>query len=335
MNEHESLSRVEHRNGGVRPFFVFSLPRSGSTLLQRMLTAHPDIASASEPWVLIPPMYTLRENGAYTEYEHHIMVRSIRDFSKELPGGIEDYVGAVRNFALDLYGRLALNGERYFLDKTPPYHLIADEVLDLFPDAPLIFLWRNPLSVVTSLVQTYGKGTWAVHRYAVHLFQGLDNLVRVGKTVADRSCMIRYEDMLQDPEAQLRRVFGYLDLPYRPEVLERFREVRPTRGDTAGMRRYGELSREPLEKWKVALATPIRKAWSRRYLRWVGRERLEFMGYDLDELLEEVDRMKARPTRLVTDSMHIAFGVGLCAFNSRLLKRTYRAWPPPPGRNLA
>ncbi|MBA3701438.1 MAG: sulfotransferase [Rubrobacteraceae bacterium] len=42
------------------PLFLLSLPRSGSTLAQRFLAAHDAIATASEPWILLPYFYTLR-----------------------------------------------------------------------------------------------------------------------------------------------------------------------------------------------------------------------------------------------------------------------------------
>lgn len=42
------------------PLFLLSLPRSGSTLAQRFLAAHDAIARASEPWILLPYLYTLR-----------------------------------------------------------------------------------------------------------------------------------------------------------------------------------------------------------------------------------------------------------------------------------
>ena len=44
----------------IRPIFIFSAPRSGSTLLQRVLAAHTQVATASEPWILLPllsPLY--------------------------------------------------------------------------------------------------------------------------------------------------------------------------------------------------------------------------------------------------------------------------------------
>src|SRR5688500_15750036 len=62
------------------PLFLLSLPRSGSTLAQRILAAHEAIATASEPWILLPYLYTLRERGAYAEYNHRVLVRAVEDF---------------------------------------------------------------------------------------------------------------------------------------------------------------------------------------------------------------------------------------------------------------
>ena len=50
------------------PIFVFSLPRSGSTLLQRVLMSHNDISSVAEPWILLPQIYSLKKEGTLSEY---------------------------------------------------------------------------------------------------------------------------------------------------------------------------------------------------------------------------------------------------------------------------
>src|SRR3712207_7451790 len=75
----------------LTPLFLFSLPRSGSTLAQRILAAHEPIATASEPWILLPYLYTLREHGVYAEYNHRILVQAVEDFCAVLPGGRDDY----------------------------------------------------------------------------------------------------------------------------------------------------------------------------------------------------------------------------------------------------
>jgi hypothetical protein len=80
--------------------------------------------------------------------------RALQDFFQELPAGEEDYLREVRSLALRLYEDAAGPDARYFLDKSPPYHLVVEDLARLFPEAKLIFLWRNPLAVVASIVET-------------------------------------------------------------------------------------------------------------------------------------------------------------------------------------
>ena len=49
------------------PLFLFSLPRAGSTLTQRLLAAHPAICSAAEPWILLPLFHAL-DKASFAEY---------------------------------------------------------------------------------------------------------------------------------------------------------------------------------------------------------------------------------------------------------------------------
>ena len=63
----------------VRPVFLLSLPRSGSTLVQRLLASHPEVATAAEPWVMLPHLYARRERGIAAEYTQPIAARAITE----------------------------------------------------------------------------------------------------------------------------------------------------------------------------------------------------------------------------------------------------------------
>jgi Sulfotransferase family len=274
----------------VQPLFVFSITRSGSTLVQRVLASYDEIATVSEPWVLFPHLYAQRKRGIWAEYTHYLMVDAIEDFTRQLPGGREEYRDEVRRHILRLYDRAAGRpGVRYFLDKTPPYFLIVDEVIDLFPEGRFVFLWRNPLSVAASLIEWDGE-RWDPARYAENLFVGPARLVAAYSRNRERSCAVRYEDLLSGGAVHWRRIAEYLGLEFRPESLSSFGSVRLAgrMGDPTGVERYGRLSTEPITKWRGRLNTPVRKVWFARLLRWIGSERLAVMGYDLDELLEEL-----------------------------------------------
>jgi hypothetical protein len=281
----------------ITPIFVLSLPRSGSTLVQRVLAAHDGVATAPEPWVALPQVYASRDQGAYAEYGHALATRAIRDFAERLDGGEERYRAEVRGFLERLYEAASAPGDRWFVDKTPRYHFIAEELFELFPDGKFVFIWRHPLAVVASTVRTWGHERWMVDRWRVDLYDGLDRLVRARLAHDDRSSAARYEDLLSEPEKSWPSLFDGIGLPFDTGALERFGEVdlEARMGDPTGRRTWTELRTEPLDRWTSAITSPVRKRWCRDYLRWIGAERLRVMGYDLDELLGQLD---AVPTSL-------------------------------------
>jgi hypothetical protein len=272
-------------------------------LAQRILAAHGPIATASEPWVLLPYLYTLRERGIYAEYNHRALARAVEDFCGTLPGGRDDYVAEIREFALRLYSKGSPDGAQYFLDKTPRYHLISDEILAAFPEGKFLFLWRNPLAVVASVMETWAGGKWNLYRFKVDLFDGIENLTRTYERHKGKVHAMRYEALVTKPEETWDEVFRYLDLPFDRSALELFGSVKlgGRKGDSSGTKKYAKVSSESLEGWRRTLNNPVRKAWCRRYLRWIGRDRLAVMGYDLGTLIAELDSLPVSYRRVGSD----------------------------------
>ena len=308
---------MEHERGGtpsgaddIRPVFIFSMPRSGSTLTQRVLAAHPQVSTASEPWILLPLIYATRQAGGYTEYGHRLAAAALEDYVSGVPGGRDTYRREIRRFAQRLYRLRSGPAARLFVDKTPRYHLIVDEIFEIFPDAKFVFLWRNLLAVLASMMETWAGGRWNLYEYEVDLYHGLDNLVKACSRYGSRAYSVRFEDLVTDPLQSWPGLFGYLGLPFDDGVLDGFRsvELAGRMGDPTGRFTYRSLSTEPLEKWKHTLGNPIRRAWCRRYLRWVGADRLATMGYDLAELLEALDGMPLTGRFLWSDVANVTWG---------------------------
>lgn len=274
----------------IQPIFLFSVSRSGSTLVQRIIGAHQGVATASEPWLLLPHAYTLRQRGVDAEYVHPLLVTAIEDFCDGLPGGRDDYLDELRGFVLRLYEKAAGNGASHFLDKTPPYCLVAEEIMRLFPEGKFVFLWRNPLSVVASMIETWGP--WYPTFMGSDLFIGLPRLVATYESSPpDRVHAARFEDLASGDEDRWEKLMDYLEIEFEPGALASFAKVElgGRMGDPTGRKQYSALSAEPQQKWKGTLANPLRRAWCRRYLRFLGAKRLATMGYDLDRLVGELD----------------------------------------------
>lgn len=311
----------------IQPIFIFSLPRSGSTLLQRILATHPSIATTSEPWLLLPFLSTLDDKNVYASYGHRATVQAINDFSTSLNGGVDAYLAKLRTFATDLYDNAAhvKPGACFFLDKTPRYHLYADKIIRLFEGAKFIFLWRNPLAVIASIIDTFGRGHWQLYDYKVDLFSGLDSLTKTCEANRHLVHSLRFEDLIAKPVDEYTRLSEYLGSTLNPDTLTRFHttSLAGHMGDAVGSQRYQRLSAEPLDKWKMTLSNPLRKSWARRYLGWIGRERLSTMGYDFTELNENLDTTPLSSRFILSDSIRLVYGALNCAFELRIMKHKF------------
>jgi hypothetical protein len=318
----------------VRPAFILSLPRTGSTLLQRILGSHDEIGTSSEPWFLLPHLYALRELGVHAEYEHETMARGTRGFAREyLPDGEESYLQGVHDLALRLYGEAA-PGKTYFLDKTPRYHHVAADLLRIFPEGRFVFLWRHPIAVAASMMETFGDGRWNLDAYAADLFGGLAHLVDAYRDNEESVIAVRYEDLVAEPEREIRRVLRYLGVSDQDTGLDRFQKLELKNRDfwdPTGPGRYDSVSTDPLGRWMHTMGNPLRRAWARRYVRWIGRERLSLMGYVLDGILDELDAIPFGVRRLGPDVLAAGAGYGKRRVRARILRTPFPLWRPRPG----
>ena len=309
------------------PIFIFSLPRSGSTLLQRILASHSDITTVAEPWVLLPFLYALKEKGAFAEYSHFEAATALHDFFTELPNGNKDYFEAVRLAASYMYEQAMVEKKTtYFLDKTPRYSLVAQDVIQTFPNGKFIFLWRNPLAIVASIIETWGAGKWNLFYYNIDLYASIEHMLVAYQENKNKSLSINYELFLSNPHKELTRIGEYLNLDFDGAELDAFVEVNflGRMGDQTGTKEFAGLSNKPIEKWKESLANPWRKWWCRRYIKWLGDERLEIMGYNSETLIQEVNALPFSLKYFVSDIIRSFFGMIYCWLSPTILKQKWK-----------
>lgn len=279
----------------VKPIFLFSLPRSGSTLLQRILMSHSEIASKAEPWILLPLVYTIREEGTLTEYSHVNCYAALEDYLRSLPEKETDYYDSVRKLALTLYEKQCIRGEKYFLDKTPRYYLIIEEISQIFPNAKFIFLFRNPIQVFSSVVSTWGENRLQkLYSSYLDLLFGHVFLAQGFHKIKNRSYILKYEQLVSKPEFYLRKILSYLELDYDEFMLKNFKEqnIDGRMGDPTGTKEYSDITKRSLEKWKSVINNPIRKWYLKRYIKQIDSDILATQGYDKIAILREIENLK-------------------------------------------
>ena len=313
----------------ITPLFLVSLPRSGSTLLQRMLATHAEISTSPEPTFLLPLLHLDRETDVVATYDQKYTAWAIQDFTTSLPRGRDDYREAIADFARDLYGRAAPDGAVYHLDKTPKYHLIVDDLLELFDDAKVILLWRNPLACVASMISTWGRngGRWNLNHFRLDLYEGILNMLDVADRFPDRVIEVHYEHLVDHPAAAATTILEGLGIEADPTAFERFADVSlvgRVQDPNAAKPEFRQVRSDRVDEWRRQLANPVRRAWCRRYLDWLGEERLARMGYSKSELEADLDGAPSSTEHLATDLLDLPLDVVSRLFETRLLVKKLR-----------
>ena len=320
----------------LTPLFIFSMPRSGSTLLQRLLSTHAEVATVSEPWLLLPLLGTFSPERMFADYAHHQARQALDDLCRAAGGGREVYRQEVRRMVLSLYRRASVGEPRYFLDKTPRYHLIIDEILETFPDAKVVFLFRHPLAVAASLSNSFLEGSWDLSLYNIDLYHGAVNLVDGVKDHGEGAFVLRYEDLVVNPRSVIEPLFDYLELEPPPDAESRFSEVAlaGTYGDKVGTSAFERISAAPLDRWKRSIFNPLRRRWCKRYLEWLGKERLRCMGYEHDEIAQELAALEVTSRGLPGDVASRCVGKVKNIIEPRIARKKLRLWRADHRRGL-
>ncbi len=301
---------ITHTPLNVTPIFIFSLPRSGSTLLQRLIATHPVVATTSEPWLLLPLFLAYKDGYVFTSYQQRYLIKAFKDFLDNFSDKSETYHLAVRRFAHTFYDKACGHGQTHFLDKTPRYHLIAEDILNAFPNAKAILLWRNPLAIASSLLDTSPRRYWNLHKYRLDLYHGLSNLLNLQHNYGLRVFTLRYEDLVEHTNTYMSAIFKHIGITPVTDSIKRYKEIKLTgrMGDKKGDKIFSTVSTSSRDRWIRDLSTFSRREWARHYLRWLGRDRLSEMGYDLDTILTKLNTHPLGWQHIISDILLMCFG---------------------------
>ncbi len=288
------------------PIFLFSLPRSGSTLLQRVLMSHPEITSVAEPWLMLPLSYANRSTGVLTEYGQSICSSAVDDFIGNLPNKEDDYYSLLGEFMGGLYEKQCRKNEVYFLDKTPRYYFIIPEILKSFPNAKFIFLFRNPIHVMSSMINTWCDGNLRkLYAYERDLNIGPKLLSDGLELLGDKAFSIQYENFVLSPEFHTKKICEYLDLNFEKSMLALFstQNTKGRMGDPTGVHEYKSVSTASLDKWKDTFSTPYRKKYISNYINGLDGNSLLAQGYNKKDIVEEIMSIKVTKSRFLIDRL--------------------------------
>ncbi len=290
--------------------FLISMPRSGSTLLQRILATHTDIATTSESWLLLPQLYALKEGSAFSEYSHITSSRAINDFCECMPDKADGYLKTIKSALVNCYRSVADDETKFFLEKTPRNNLVLNEIVAMFPESKYILLWRNPAAIVASMINSFSNGKWNIYRHEIDLFKGLENMLDADTLNIKYRHDIKYEDLVTAPSKimdELCHFLGLSSVPLNFSILNNY-PLQGRMGDKSGVHEYQHISASSLDKWKLSFSNPLRKRWLIKYLEYIGSEDLSRMGYDKDELMRSISSIEFGSQHLLSDMLRMTYG---------------------------
>ncbi len=289
-----------------RPLFICGHPKSGTSLLMALLDAHPQLVAYPEESAFFrrylplaqgqprPQQLTLADRHLTHIFEWNqdsppahqadypdrdyafISAEEVRREMRRLLQERWQHTGDVLSAAVLAYG--AVSGfltpqARYWVEKTPFNERFAAQIFTWWPQARCLHMLRDPRDNYLSYRRKHPE--WSVQVFARNwrrsAFQGWYNQRRFGR---NRYLVLRYEELVQQPEETLRQVVGFLGLDWQDSLLQPSRAGRPWKGNSMFGQQFQGISAAPSGRWRTVLAPQETALLQRLVGRW-----LTYYGY--------------------------------------------------------
>jgi hypothetical protein len=201
------------------PIFILSPARSGSTLLRYLLDTHPNIAAPPETFIAPALANLLSTHTTLTGYH--------------TPGCDPEIREILASTAKKLFGQYASRqGKSRWCDKSLTSIDFAELLVDIFPDARFITLYRECTDVIMSAIEAckwgfngYGFEPYVAHHpgnFVIAMGEYWADRVELSLTFErnhpERVARVLYEDLVSEPTLTLRRVLSFLDEPWSEQL---------------------------------------------------------------------------------------------------------------------
>lgn len=195
------------------PAFVVGFPRSGTTLLERMLARHPRVAVLNEK----PALQQLADAVEQAGWQQPQTLASLNETqTRQLQ---------------DVYWRAAAqhverSPDTLLVDKYPLNLVFLPLIRRVFPSAPIVLMLRHPLDACLSCTLADlrstdpDQGFWSLADSAAIYSQVFSDWLAQCRLLTPPIFELRYEALVSQPEQELRRLCAALALPWDPAILD-------------------------------------------------------------------------------------------------------------------
>lgn len=245
------MNKQDHTKG---PFFVVGNSRSGTTMMGRILRNHPMIFTLHHEMHFFEELWTPKDHNRILSFEEAVdlsaRLLSInydgywvpRDASHFLEEA-KTVILSIQNSALNpavIYEEFLRyiaqkNGKAIPCDQTPRYILYIEEILKLYPDARIINMMRDPRAILLSQKYKW-RQRWMgykniplkesirtkINYHPITISMLWNASVRAVNRFVEhpRVLVMKYEDIVADPESEVRKICDFLGVSFHKEMLE-------------------------------------------------------------------------------------------------------------------
>lgn len=233
-------------DGAHDPIFIVGLPRSGSTLLEQILSSHSRIEGTTE----LPEVTSISRE-----------LRALADKDASGPGPYHDVLATLDADGLRALGRRYLERTRIhrktdaplFIDKMPNNFMHVGLIHLMLPNAKIVDARRHPLACCFSnFKQHFARGqsfSYSLDDIGRFYRDYVELMAHFDAVLPGRVHRVIYERMVEDTDNEVRRLLDYCGLPFEAQCLRFFENERPVRTASSEQVRR-PIFREGLDQWR-------------------------------------------------------------------------------------
>lgn len=222
----------------LQPIFILGMPRTGTTLVERILGQHPDVVSIGEF-----PDFPLE----------------VAQAARQVQGG-QSLVEAALQIDYPALGARYLHqaaamaqGKPIFIDKLPFNFIYTGLIKKALPQARIIHLVRDPLDTCFAIYKTLFN---QVYSFSYQLDELADYFIEYKKLMAHwhqvlpgQILDVHYEQVVAEPELQAKRILDWCGLPWQPDLLA-FHQAKSASTTASAAQVRQPIHQKSVQKWR-------------------------------------------------------------------------------------
>jgi hypothetical protein len=225
------------------PIFILGRPRSGSTLVEQILASHSAIEGTAElPYIGNLAKRLARRQGHGVVLDTDALAALAALGAAEIEALGEEYLESAR-----LHRK---TGRPFFIDKKPDNFLFTGMIHLILPNAKIIDARRHPAASCLSTFKLYSvKGRLRITELGASYRNYVELMAHFDRVLPGKIHRVIYEDMVADPESEVRKLLDYLALPFEEQCL-RFYETKRTVLTPSSEQVRRPITKEAVDYWR-------------------------------------------------------------------------------------